>query len=355
MSRRWWTVILAGTLGIAAPTSLIDASGGTEDTTPTTATETTDEVTEGTEPASTEPTATTEAAIEGEWTIGMANFTLCCAYFIGMDEAVREEAEAASPGSVEVISTDANGDAAKLTSDIEDLIVEGVDGVIISAGPLESAPAALEALDAAGIPVVMVDRKLAEGPYTSWIGPDNEAIGVAAGEYIVERLGGEGKVVVIKGGPADNTIGLARTEGMLSVVEETEIETVTAPDFGEWSEDGGLAVMESLLVQHEDISVVFCENDSMCLGAQIAIADAGRSEEMFLVGVDGQKEALEAIMEGTNYAATGLNDSDEIGRAGFHRLMDALAGEDVEQDTVFPSPLITEDNVEEFYDPDSVF
>ena len=80
----------------------------------------------------------------------------------------------------------------------------------------------------------MVDRKLAEGPYTSWIGPDNEAIGVAAGEYIAERLDGEGTVVIIKGGPADNTIGLARTEGMLSVVEETEIETVTAPT----SEDG---------------------------------------------------------------------------------------------------------------------
>lgn len=344
MSRRWWTAGLAATLVIAAPT-VVTASGGTDGTTPTTATGTTNEATEGTE--------ATSASIVGDYTIGMANFTLCCAYFIGMDEAVHEEAEAA--GTVEVISTDANGDAAKFTSDIEDLIVQGVDGVIISGGPLESAPAALEALDAAGIPVVMVDRKLAEGPYTSWIGPDNEAIGVAAGEYIVERLGGEGKVVVIKGGPADNTIGLARTEGMLSVVEETEIETVTAPDFAGWSEDGGLTVMEGLLVQHDDISAVFCENDSMCLGAQIAIEDAGRSESIFLVGVDGQKEALEAIMEGTNYAATGLNDSDEIGRAGFHRLMDALAGEDVEQDTVFPSPLITEDNVEEYYDPDSVF
>jgi ribose transport system substrate-binding protein len=341
---------------LAAPTPAL-ASGG-DDTTPTSAADTTAPATEGTstegtDAAATDAAATSEAPVVGDYTIGMANFTLCCAYFIGMDEAVKEEAAAA--GTVEVISTDANGDAAKLTSDIEDLIVQGVDGVIISAGPLESAPAALEALDAAGIPAVMVDRKLAEGPYTSWIGPDNEAIGVAAGEYIAERLGGEGTVAVIKGGPADNTIGLARTEGMLSVVDETEIETVTAPDFGGWSEDGGLAMMESLLVEHDDIDAVFCENDSMCLGAQIAIEDAGRSDDMFIVGVDGQKEALEAIMEGTNYAATGLNDSDEIGRAGFHRLMEALAGEEVEQDTVFPSPLITEDNVEEYYDPDSVF
>lgn len=290
---------------------------------------------------------------EVAYTIGMANFSLCCAYFIGMAEAVQEEADAA--GNVQVISTDADGDAAKLTSDIEDLIVQGVDGVIISGAWLESAPAALEALDEAGIPVVMVDRMLAGGPYTSWIGPDNRAIGVATGEYIVSRLGDEGKVVIIKGGPADNTIGLARTEGMLSVVGGTGIETVAAPDFGGWSEDGGLTLMADLLVLHDDITTVFCENDSMCLGAQKAIDDAGRSAEMFLVGVDGQKEALKEILDGTNFAATGLNDSDDIGRAGFHRLMDVLANVSFEKDTVFLSPIITEDNVEEYYDPDSVF
>ena len=285
--------------------------------------------------------------------IGMANFTLCCAYFIGMDEAARQEAEAF--GNVEVISTDANGDAAKLTSDIEDLLAQGIDGLIISAGPLESAPAALEAADQAGVPVVMVDRKLTGGPYTSWIGPDNEAIGQQDGEYIADRLEGEGKLAVISGGPADNTIGLARTNGMLSVVEQTDIEVVRAPQFGEWSEDGGLAVTEDLLAAHADLDAVFCENDSMCLGAQTAIEDAGRSDDIFLVGVDGQKEALLAILEGTNYEATGLNDSDQIGRAGFHRLMAILAGADSEQDTVLPSPLITRENVESYYDPESVF
>jgi ribose transport system substrate-binding protein len=285
--------------------------------------------------------------------IGVANFTLCCAYFIGMDEAVQQEA--AAYGNVEVISTDAGGDAAKLTSDVEDLLAQDVDGLIISAGPLESAPAALEAADRAGVPVVMVDRKLTGGPYTSWIGPDNEAIGVQDGEYIAERLGGEGKLLVISGGPADNTIGLARTNGMLSVVEQTNIEVVRAPQFGEWSEDGGLAVTEDMLAAHDDLDAIFCENDSMCLGAQNAVEDAGLSDQIFLVGVDGQKEALQAILEGTNYEATGLNDSDQIGREGFHRLMAILAGADSEKDTVLPSPLITQENAEKYYDPNSVF
>ena len=288
-----------------------------------------------------------------QFRIGIANFTLCCAYFIGMDEAAKEEA--AFYGNVEVVSTDAGGDAAKFTSDVEDLIAQDIDGVILNAGPLESAPAALDALEQAGIPAVMVDRKLTGGPYTSWIGPDNEAIGRQDGEYIVDRLGGAGKLLVISGGPADNTIGLARTNGMLSVVEQSDIEVVRAPQFGEWSEDGGLAVMEDMLAAHSDLDAVFCENDSMCLGAQNAIDDAGRTDDIFLVGVDGQKEALEAILDGTNYEATGLNDSDQIGRAGFHRLIAVLAGAVPEKDTVLPSPLITRDNVARYYDPESVF
>ncbi len=303
--------------------------------------------------ASASTTIVTVAQEDNTIRIGMVNFTLCCAYFIGMSEAVEEEA--AYYPNIEVIVTDADGDAAKLTSDVEDVLAQGVDGIIISGGPLESAPAALDAIEAAGVPVVLVDRLLAGGNFTSWIGPDNYTIGVQDGQYIVDRLGGEGRLVVLRGGPADNSIGLARTNGMLSVVEQSNIEVVMAPDFGGWSEDGGFTLMEDMLARYDQIDAVFCENDSMCLGAQLAIADAGRSEEMFLVGVDGQKEALLQILNGTNYAATGLNNSDQIGRAAFHRLMAILAGAEAPQETVLPSPLITIDNVARYYDPDSVF
>jgi ABC-type sugar transport system substrate-binding protein len=299
------------------------------------------------------PTPQAVTAQDDTITIGMVNFTLCCAYFIGMSEAV--EAEAAFYPNIEVIVTDANGDAAKLTSDVEDVLAQNVDGIIISGGPLEGAPAALDAIQAAGVPVVLVDRLLKGGDYTSWIGPDNYTIGVQDGQYIVDRLAGQGRMVVLRGGPEDNSIGLDRTNGMLSVVETSEIEVVRAPDFGGWSEDGGFTLMADLLAQYDQIDVVFCENDSMCLGAQKAIEDAGRSEEMFLVGVDGQKEALVQILDGTNYAATGMNNSDQIGRAAFHRLMAILAGAAAPKETVLPSPLITEENVARFYNPDSVF
>jgi len=289
--------------------------------------------------------------------VGMANFSQCCPYFIGMNNSVIDEAKAFS--NITIVSTDANGDAAKFQSDIEDLIAQKVDGVVVSGAWLEEAPAALDALKAAGIPTVLVDRQFGKGSsesYTSYIGPDNFTIGEQDGQFIADRLGGKGVVVELRGGPADNSIGLNRSNGVNSVLKTyPEITVVVAPDFGNWGADGGIALMEDMLAANPKIDAVFCENDSMCLGAQTAIADAGRTDEMFLVGVDGELAALEAIMNDTNYAATGLNNSDTIGRAAFHRLMAILGGGTPEKNTYLPSPIITIDNVLKYYNPEGEF
>jgi ABC-type sugar transport system substrate-binding protein len=285
--------------------------------------------------------------------IGMANLSLCCAYFIGMSKAVEEEAKAY--GNVEVVVTNADGKIDKLTSDVEDLIAKKVDGVVLSAAWIEAAPAALEALSKAKIPVVMVDRKLKGGEYTSWIGPDNYAIGQGIGELLVKKLGGKGKLAIIRGGPADNSIGLDRTNGVKSKVEGSGIEMVVFPDWGNWSTDGGKKAMEDLMAKNPSLNAVFCENDSMCLGAKSAVADAGKKGQIIVAAVDGQKEALKEILDNTDYVATGLNNSDQIGRAGFNRIMGILAGGQSQKDSVLPSPIINKENVVKFYDPNSIF
>jgi ABC-type sugar transport system substrate-binding protein len=294
------------------------------------------------------------AAEAKEIKVGVVNLSLCCAYFVGMDEAIKSEASAFP--NVKVLSTDAKGDVAKLTSNVEDLLSQKVDGLIISGAWIEAAPEALDAIKAANVPVVLVDRQLKGGDFTSWIGPDNAAIGAGIGDYIVKRTGGKGTLVVLRGGPADNSIGLGRTNGVLSVVEKSEMKVEKAPDFGGWAVDGGFKLMEDMLTKLPKIDVVFCENDSMCQGAQKAIKDAGRSGEMFLTSVDGEKGTLKEIMsDGTNYGATGLNNSDMIGRASFHRLMAILAGAEAPHETVLPSPIITKENAGKYYDPNSVF
>ena len=290
----------------------------------------------------------------GMKTIGVANFALQAPYFIAMSKAIQEEAS--SVGNIQVKVTDANGDAAQFTTDVQSLLDQNIDGLIISGGTLEAAPAVLRAAQQQHIPVVMVDRKLQGGDYAAWFGPDNKAIGKQDGGYIANRLNGSGTVGIIRGGPADNTIGLDRTNGVRSVLgQHPGIKVVTAPDFGNWSTDGGVTVAENLLAKNSNLNAIFCENDSMCLGAQKAIKDAGRSSRIFLAAADGQKEALKAIMDGTNYGATGLNNSDKIGRLGLHGLLDILAGKSVKKDNVVPSPEVTKANAKKYYNPNSQF
>ena len=299
--------------------------------------------------------ATGGTAAGGQKTIkiGMANLSLCCAYFIGMSKAVEDEAKAYS--NVQVLVTNADGKVDKLTSDVEDLIAKKVVGVVLSAAWIEAAPAALEALQKAHIPVVMVDRKLKGGEYTSWIGPDNYAIGQGIGDHLIKALAGKGKLAIIRGGPADNSIGLDRTNGVKNKVEGSGIQIVVFPDWGGWSTDGGKKAMEDLMAKNPELNAVFCENDSMCLGAKSAIGDAGKKDQIIVTAVDGQKEALKEILDGTNYVATGLNNSDQIGRAGFNRLMAILAGGAPPKDSALPSPIINRENVVKYYNPASIF
>ena len=291
-------------------------------------------------------------------TIGVANLFYGAPYFAGMDVAVHREADVFD--NVEVISTDAGFDAAKMASDIEDLIAKGVDGLIISAGPTETIPSAMIAIEEAGIPVVFVDRLWQNTNLSTpwnWVGAENDVMGRVIGDHMEEHLSGTGEILVIKGGPADNSIGIARTEAFTEALASSPGMKITvAPGFGGWGVDGGYKVMSDMLAKLETIDGVFCENDSMCLGAQKAAEDAGRSGDMVFAASDAGKDSLREMMrDGSNFIATAVNDSDEIGRVGFHHLMAMLAGAKLPNITPLYSGLVTKEEAFKRYDPDKVF
>ena len=298
------------------------------------------------------------AADDNTITIGVANLFYGAPYFAGMDVAVHEEAEVFE--NVDVISTDAGFDAARMASDIDDLIAQGVDGLIISAGPTETIPSALIAIEEAGIPVVFVDRLWQNTNLSTpwnWVGAENDVMGGVIGEHMEAHLDGAGHILVIRGGPADNSIGIARTEAFTEAVSSSpDIEITVAPGFGGWAVDGGYEVMSNMLALHDDLDGVFCENDSMCLGAQRAASEAGRSDELVFAASDAGKDTLlEMMQDGSNFIATAINDSDQIGRVGFQHLMAMLAGAELPHITPLYSGLVTQEEAAGLYDPDKVF
>lgn len=285
--------------------------------------------------------------------IGIVTLQMKAPYFIAMVRSL--EAEAAKRKNVSVIVADGGGDVAKVSSDIEDLLAKGVDGLIMNISPLEALPGPMAAIKKAGKPVVLVNRKLKGGEYDAWVGVDNLAIATGVGEQITKHMGGKGTLMMMRGGPEDNSTGNARRDGVLGRVKGTNIQVLMAPEFGKWGEDGGIRVMEDMLAKHKTIDAVFCENDAMCLGAQKAIADAGRQAQVSVFGFDGQKAAVAQIAKGSNYVASGQNSPDAIARIGFDRLMALLAGQKVEKDTITPVVVITKDNAASVTNPNSVF
>jgi ABC-type sugar transport system substrate-binding protein len=296
-------------------------------------------------------------AQDNKITIGMASFFYGAPYFAGMDVAVHEEAKVFE--NVEIISTDAGGDIAKLASDIDDLLSKGVDAIIVSAGPTETLPASLNAIQEAGIPAVFVDRLWKNTNLTTpwnWVGAQNGVMGDAIGTYMEEYLKGKGEILVIKGGPADNSIGIDRTDGFTKAIASSpDMHVTVAPGFGGWAVDGGYQVMSDMLSKMTHIDGVFCENDSMCLGAQKAAQDAGRTEMVFAASDAGKDVLREMMRDGSNYIATADNDSDEIGRVGFHHAMAMLAGARLPNITPLYSGLVLPADAAKRYDPDKVF
>ena len=278
-------------------------------------------------------------------TIGMANLALGD-YFTGMRNAV---VKAGQERGWTVNATNADGDDARLVSDVENFIAQGVDGIIISGAWFNDIPAALNAAERARIPVVLVDRMFDSQNFTAWVGPDNEFMGEQIGRYIVSQLPSGGTAVIIRGGPAENTIGINRTKGVTNALTAARNWNIqVSPDFGGWSTDGGKSAMENMLARFPRIDFVFCENDSMAFGAQSAAADAGRSAEMIFAGIDGANPAILAIIEGGNYKATGHNDANVIGAEGVAVMARILAGEPYDKINTMNSPLINIHNALEY-------
>lgn len=290
------------------------------------------------EEAPEEEIATEEAEVQ----IGKIGFT-CLTYnnpfFIKVRDAVKEVVEANGGTLIEV---DGQSNAAVQVSGVENMLAQGVDGLIIN--PVETSP--LEPIVARanelGIPIVAVDREVTGGVVAATVTSDNFMAGQVVGEYIIERLD-EGKVCIID--YPSVSIGLQRVEGLVSVLEKYVFEFLAFQKGG--SVEEGLEITEVWLQQFPEIDLIFGINDPGALGALIALEEAGRDDETFVVGIDGSDEAINAMKEGRNFAATAAQDPTEMGRMAAENLIKVIKGEEVEKVIQIPTPLITKESVAE--------
>jgi ABC-type sugar transport system substrate-binding protein len=208
------------------------------------------------------------------------------------------------PG-VRLTIMDAQQDSAKQISQIETAIRLAPSLLIVA--PNERAPLTevMGRAKQAGIPVICLERDIAQPNYTTWIRADNEAIGKLVGQFVVDQLKAKygeprGKIVELaglKGVEAE----INRKGGADAVWKDyPKIEIVTEA-VANWLQSTAKDRMTEILAAVPQIDVVYARNDPMAMGAYLAAREKGREKEMIFVGVDGlegEAGGIEKVRQG---------------------------------------------------------
>lgn len=277
-----------------------------------------------TETTSPVPESDDQQSVAQSLTIGFAQATQQSPFYVALGDGVRAAAEAAG---AELIYVDANGDIEKQNNDIEDLITQGVDAILINPVDPQGIAPSMASAEAAGIPVITVDR-FAEGAIAH-IGRDNVAMGRLVGDAVLAALGDAGGKILEIQGDAGGTVAMDRSEGFNAAFEGVaSVEVVQGP-YAEYIRANAVTAMQDLLQAHPDVRAVYAHNDDMALGALQVLLENGRSD-VLVSGVDGLMEAVEAIASGDQYVATSLNDPIRLGAVAAQAAIAAANGEAVE-------------------------
>jgi inositol transport system substrate-binding protein len=256
------------------------------------------------------------------------------------------EYAATQPG-VELIMVDSNEDVATQLGQVENFVAQKVDVIVLIAANTDAADPMTKAAQDAGIPLVYVNRipsNLPEG--ISYVGSDSIEAGIMQAEWLAEKLGGKGNVVIMNGNLAQEA-AQKRTEGEKQVFAKYPDIHIIKEDTANWSRADGLALMENWLATGDQIDAVASNNDEMAIGALQAIEAAGKLGEILVGGVDASPDALQEMDKG-RLNVTVFQNAKGQGEGGIQVAIALARGETVDQITWIPFVLVTPENYKEY-------
>jgi len=271
--------------------------------------------------------------------IGLVISTLNNPFFVTLRDGAQQKDDELG---YELVVLDSQNDSSKEYSNVQDILQQGISLLLIKPVDSDAVANAVKLANDANIPVITLDRGANGGEVVPHIASDNVAGGKMAGEYIVQQLGGKGKVVQLEGIPGASS-ARDRGKGFMEAIEGTETELVASQP-ADFDRTKGMTVMQNILQAQPEIDAVFAQNDEMALGAVQAIESAGR-QGIMVVGFDAIDDALQAIKDG-KMAATVAQQPDRIGSLGVEYADKVLKGEEVPTYVPVDLKLITKDNVD---------
>lgn len=219
-------------------------------------------------------------------------------------------------------------------------------------------PCLKQATDA-GIPVVDLDANLdheiaaeAGVDIAFTIGSDNVAAGMQGAEYLVEQLGADasGPVLVIEG-LSGNITGQRRAQGFAEKLAELApgLEIVASLP-GDWDRAKAANITNDIMTRQPDLVAIFAANDTMALGAVETVFAAGKGDDIVMIGVDGNVDAVESIKAGRLDASVAQLPY-LVGKQAVETVGEVLDGKEVETFQYVPTVVLTQEVLEAGTEP----
>lgn len=256
--------------------------------------------------------------------------------------------------NVQVIVKTATG-ASDQANSLEDLVAtQQINALVIL--PYESAPLTdpVREVKKKGIFVTVVDRALTDNNIQDlYVAGNNPGMGKIAAQYLIERLGGKGNIVVLRGLPT--VIDNQRFDTFMSLIKDTQIKVLDSK-YANWNRDDGFKVMQDFLTRFPKIDAVWAQDDDIALGVLDALRQAKREKEMFVVGGGGMKDVVKRVQEKDTlipvdiiYTPSMIANAIELTALHF------IAKLPVNGTYILDSPLVTPENAAQYYFPNSPF
>jgi ribose transport system substrate-binding protein len=271
--------------------------------------------------------------------------TLNHPFFLDMQRGAQE---AAAPAGVDLVvqAAEREIDVEKQVQIIENLLQTGIKALIVTPSGSREIATAIAKANRANVPVIVVDTRVDpkaaadnDLKLESFIGSDNFEGGRIAGEHLAKITGGKARVAVLEGIPGHET-GDSRLRGFREALGKHPEMKIVASQPANWERDQGFTVFQNMLQAHSDTDALFACSDLMALGALEAIAAAGRTGRIKVVGFDALEDARKAIDAGRMEASVAQSPRD-MGRIAVESAAKLLRGETVPADQKVPIALVT--------------
>ncbi|MFO1151678.1 MAG: substrate-binding domain-containing protein [Alsobacter sp.] len=266
----------------------------------------------------------------GPYTIGFANASQADLWLVTFTHGVEFAAAKNKDRIKKLIMTDANGDAAKQVSDIQDLMNQGIDLLLVN-------PAAADPLDPImaramkqGIPVVSVARRPKnDSSFVSFVTASDQALARISATWLAEKLGGKGSIVLLPG-----LAGASPAEMRLQAAKEVFAQypdlKILDTQYTGWSPANGKKLMSALIQRHgKAITGVWADSGLQGSGAVEAFLGAGAKPSEIPPMTGGDLNRMYKLAMENKFPFCGIDYTPSIGIAAMDVVLDVLQGKSV--------------------------